>query len=156
MHPHPIHATAAAAAAAPAADPLADLEDLLAESTGLAIARKDLTAGRKSLAAGLLQQAQRAELLAEVQKLELKVEWIAQANVAVFEEQACVCGAPPARLFTGLFRRDRHKNLHTDRWVREAAHKDATLPREVRVMKAHLPVAMCPACVAGHGYGAVQ
>ena len=130
---------------------LLSLDDLLAESVQEAAKVSATEAARDRLRRGTGNAAERAEDAARIAAWEAQREWDQQANVALFHQFACECGAAESRLFQGLFIREVHRTLGhgSQRWRRVSA-ADAALPNEVAVSEVATP--MCAECAGDKGW----
>lgn len=126
-----------------------DLNDLLAESMETAKSIAMAKESRERIRRGGQGERERREDEARLREWEAKHEWMAEANVAVFDRQACGCGVTN-EVFAGFMQRERHRHLRTGmRWM-IAGEAKASLPNEVIVRTK--VVAMCGTCAGGKGW----
>lgn len=94
-------------------------------------------------------------MLADIKRIELKQEWLPRAAVAMFTVQHCVSCDNYAPLFTGLFQRQRHRNMkEASRWVAATESENFGLPKEVKTTEVNVP--FCHFCLEEHGFPAEQ
>lgn len=114
--------------------------DLLQESLEIATEAQRVVRARQRLRMGIVDTAaQDRELVAT---WEVKREWTAVANTAMFAVQQCSCGRAHKH-FTGTFQRQEHRNTKVTRWVQ--AMFDPKLPSELKdTVEA---VEVCAVCI---------
>lgn len=143
----------AEAEAEPASETEADLDDLLAESVAL---RDDAKAAaeardrlRKRHAGSGRSAAEIAADEARVREWELRNDWEATANVALFERYKCQCGRQQT-IFRQIMQRQVHRQYQaTERW-QVVETTDPDLPSEIMVQK--WTTGMCTNCASDHGF----
>lgn len=116
-----------------------------AETVKLKESRKILKSGRNPSGGDL------AGLLADVQRMENRQEWLPCAAVAMFQVQVCQHCGSYTPMFTGLFQRQTHKYQRgIDRWVGASDHSNHGLPQEVKTSEVEVP--LCCFCLTDHGF----
>ena len=127
-----------------------DLDALLEESMTAAKAKETHKANRKRLQVSNLSKDEKDALESQVKLYELQKEWKAEANVAMFNVQACRCGSKHA-VFSGWFQRQRSRQSKVDRWVRPEAGPSPALANER--LDIDLPdTSICQTCAPAQGY----
>lgn len=126
------------------AEDFSDLDDLLAEATAATAEERRLKAARKRLAAIARSThdaapSERAELLAEIKRLEEGRVWLTVGTVALFRRQACETCGSKYTMFAG--------------WMTEQKH--ASDPNARRLL-AGKPVETLPERVEVHDEGVVE
>jgi hypothetical protein len=126
------------------------LESLLQESLSTIKDRAFVKEGRKKLAQGKYNTAEKAEIDAKIKEWELAREWKPAANVAMFNTQSCRCGSRHA-IFSGWFQRQHHRKSNIDRWVRPEADPIPSLPNERQDLELS-PTTICASCAPAQGF----
>ena len=95
------------------ADDFSDLDDLLADATAATAEEKRLKQARKRLASISRSthesaDSERAQLVAEIKKLEEGRVWLTVGAVALFYSQTCAMCASKHRLFMGWMTEQKH------------------------------------------------
>jgi hypothetical protein len=95
------------------ADDFSDLDDLLAEATAATAEEKRLKQARKRLASISRSthesaDSERAQLVAEIKRLEEGRVWLTVGAVALFYTQTCAMCAAKHRLFMGWMTEQKH------------------------------------------------
>lgn len=87
--------------------------------------------------------------LERVRQWELRREWIAVSNTAIFKRYICACGYH-STVFEGLMLEQRHRHdKHANRWTNQDASV-ASLPNNTAVRVKKIP--MCQRCAGGKGF----
>ena len=87
--------------------------------------------------------------LERVRQWELRREWIAVSNTAIFKRYICACGYH-STVFEGLMLEQRHRHdKHANRWTAQDASV-ANLPNNTAVRVKKIP--MCQRCASGKGF----
>lgn len=137
-----------------AADEDLDWDELLLQATRIAKAKKlsdsegmKVKALRKAIAEGKASAEELKENLEIVRRWEIKREWVAVANVALFSTQHCSCGAEHSH-FQGFFQEQKHRHTACTRWI--PAPLDQLLPKTVK--HDTVAVGVCTQCASAHGW----
>jgi hypothetical protein len=128
------------------------LDALLTESMADVAKSKKLKESRTRLAQGNLHPEAAAKLQAELREHDMKVSWTVAANVAIFNRQHCgFCDALHIQT-EGMFHRQVHKTLKTERWVKVAMAQiiDNHYPAEVLYNETETD--MCEECCKEAGF----
>lgn len=146
---------------------IASLDELLTESTGkpfLEISLDDLLAdsmrqkkdaeavklSRSLLSKGGVDPETRQRMEAQIREHEMKVQWDAQAAVAMFHRQWCKeCGLVHVQ-FAGYFQRQKHRHSKIDRWLKIPKELLGNLPKEVKYED--VEVDLCEECAGLAGF----
>lgn len=126
------------------------LDDFLLESMQSKAKAKQISDSRKALAKGGVGPAERAELESLLHDWDMKREWIAAANVAVFDIQECSHCRSEASHFGGIYQRQSHRHSKIDRWVQSNPVQNQGLPKEIKCDVSY--VQMCGNCVGELGW----
>ena len=127
-----------------------DLESLLQESLSTIKDRAFVKEGRKKLAQGKYNTAEKAAIDAKIKEWEMAREWKPAANVAMFNTQSCRCGSRHA-VFSGWFQRQHHRKSSIDRWVRPEAEPLSSLPNERQDLEL-AQTTICATCAPAQGF----
>jgi hypothetical protein len=135
----------------PATNDLDDLESLFSEAMAGAREVAEARTARERIKRGGQTAAERAADAERIKAWEAKHEWIAQANVAAFEEIVCTTCDTAHRVFTGLMQRQKHRTQGHGamRWQAQA-QATAGLPNEVAIRRVER--VMCEDCAPGFGW----
>lgn len=128
------------------------LDDLLAESMKAKKDEMDVRASRALVAKGGVDPEARKAMEASIRAWELKREWTAEADVAMFSRQFCEqCDCYHVQ-FLGFFQRQSHRQSKVARWVKagELPKPAKKLPKEVKYEDEL--VANCEDCAKLAGY----
>lgn len=127
-------------------------ESLLSEAKALRSDTDKLKEARKALKDTRgLPSAEYTQLLADVRRIENVREWLAVADVAMFQIQHCTACDNYAPLFTGLFQRQRHRHMRDSmRWQAATEPENRGLPKEIKTTTSHIP--FCHFCIEDFGY----
>lgn len=130
-------------------DPFAELDGMISEGLHAKAEARAVANARDRLKRGNASALERAEDAARIRAWEAKHEWNSEANVALFTQWACACGALKT-VFTGLFERQGHKHMRTvKRWL-PADNALTALPNETALAKR--TTAMCYDCAPARGW----
>jgi hypothetical protein len=128
------------------------LDDLLSESLGIAKDVAEIKVARKAISAGLATKEQAGELKARVRVYEMKTEWIAVAEVMLFDVQTCRnCGAHHHH-FQGFFQHQHHRNHEIGRWVPSSSSPQGTESLRKEVEQNFVEVEACSNCCDTFGH----
>jgi hypothetical protein len=90
-----------------------------------------------------------ADDLERIRQWELRREWIAVSNTAIFKRYICACGYH-STIFEGLMLEQRHRSdSHANRWTAQDASV-ANLPNNTAVRVKKIP--MCQRCASSKGF----
>lgn len=134
-----------------AAEQVLDLDALLAESVTSVMESKAAKKAKERLAKGGLTPQELAEDKARLAAWEMRHVWKPEANVARFVEQECTRCGDFQYFFQGLFQRQSHRHFPTQqrRWVAVPAQV-ADLPNEVMTEAKQVP--FCGECLEQVGF----
>jgi len=130
-----------------------DLDSLLEESVALQNEAALAKAAKARLKRGGQSRQEMLEDQARIAAWEAAHEWVAQANVAYFEQQLCKCGSHNL-VFRSLLIRETHRHMQSAQRWRAVTLEQKGLPKET-VLRDE-PVGMCELCVSEHGYNINQ
>lgn len=123
-----------------------DLDALMSEGLALAAKEKEAKKAKAKLKDTRITKEERTEIESKVAEWENGREWLAQAEVAVFDVQACSCGSHHTH-FRGIFQRQQHVRIPSAaRFIKVDQHLNANLPKEKRFEQADVTV--CARCIS--------
>jgi hypothetical protein len=126
------------------------LDALLTESMESKQQRENIKASRRRISSGLSNAKEKEELQAAIRAYELKREWRACANVAMFSVQCCLSCTKSQPHFLGYFQRQEHRTSKISRWIRGDQAPIMELPKEVKENAEF--VSTCMDCVTSSGW----
>lgn len=137
-------------------DGFISLDGLFAEVMQNKADTQRLKEGRKALKEGRMPVGVSLdELQADLRKLEAVREWLAVADVAMFQVQHCTSCENYNPVFTGRFQRQQSRHHRkAQRWVTALPSENRGLPKEVKTSETDVP--FCHFCLEEAGYPAEQ
>lgn len=127
-----------------------DLDMLVAESMQQKKDAEAVKLSRSLLAKGGMEPEARKRMESQIREHEMKVQWDAQAGVAMFNRQWCKeCGLVHVQ-FLGFYSRQKHRASKIDRWIKTPRELIERLPKEVKYEDAEIE--MCEECAGLAGF----
>lgn len=123
-----------------------DLDALMSEGLALVTKEKEAKKAKAKLKDTRITKEERSEIESKVAEWENGREWLAQAEVAVFDVQACSCGSHQTH-FRGIFQRQQHIRIPSaSRFLKVEQHLNVGLPKEKRMEVENVTV--CLRCIS--------
>jgi hypothetical protein len=129
------------------------LDDLLADSMQQVAGKIKLKVDRKRLLDTRVMGTERQEIEESIKRWELAREWVAVANVAMFNTQYWSHCASIHNTFSGLFQRQLHRTSKVNRWQAVVAQE---IGLKYETMHTEAEVAICAECVGEQGFAPEQ